>query len=50
MLWKFLKMHAILDYLLAKNVDGIAIQIYVTLITYLMLQLVDIPHVWKINY
>lgn len=41
--WKFLKMHLKLDELITKNVNGIAIQIYSTLIVYLILKLVDIP-------
>ncbi len=45
-LWKFLKMHLKLDKLIAKNVNGIAIQIYVSLIAYLILQIVDIPKEW----
>jgi putative transposase len=46
LLWKFLKMHLKLDHLITKNVNGIAIQIYATLIAYLILQLVEIPQVW----
>ena len=43
LLWKFLKMHLKLDRLITKNTNGIRIQIYATLIAYLILQLVDIP-------
>lgn len=46
LLWKFLKMHLKLDKLITKNVNGIAIQIYATLIAYLILQLVEIPQEW----
>lgn len=46
LLWKFLKMHLKLDHLITKNVNGIAIQIYATLIAYLILRLVDIPPIW----
>ena len=35
LLWKFLKMHLKLDKLITKNVNGITIQIYVSLIAYL---------------
>ena len=42
-LWKFLKMHLKLDELITKNINGIMIQIYSTLIAYLILQLVEIP-------
>jgi putative transposase len=46
LLWKFLKMHLKLDHLITKNVNGIAIQMYTTLIAYLILQLVEIPQIW----
>lgn len=46
LLWKFLKMHLKLDHLITKNVNGIAIQLYATLIAYLILQLVEIPQIW----
>jgi len=36
-IWKFLKMHLKLDRLITKNLNGIAIQIYATLIAYLIL-------------
>ena len=45
LLWKFLKMHLKLDRLITKNTNGIQIQIYATLIAYLILQLVDIPRI-----
>ncbi len=45
-LWKFLKMHLKLDNLITKNVNGIVIQIYSTLIAYLILNMVDIPKQW----
>ncbi|NEQ18691.1 MAG: IS4 family transposase [Microcoleus sp. SIO2G3] len=43
LLWKFLKMHLKLDRLITKNVNGIAIQIYTTLMAYLILQLIEVP-------
>lgn len=46
LLWKFLKTHLKLDKLIPKNVNGIAIQIYVSLIAYLILKIVDIPNQW----
>jgi putative transposase len=46
LLWKFLKTHLKLDKLITKNVNGIAIQIYVSLIAYLILKIVDIPKQW----
>ncbi len=46
LLWKFLKMHLKLDNLITKNVNGIAIQIYATLIAYLILQVIEIPQQW----
>lgn len=46
LLWKFLKMHLKLDELITKNPNGIALQIYATLIAYLILQLVEIPQLW----
>lgn len=46
LLWKFLKMHLKLDHLITKNTNGIAIQLYATLIAYLILQLVEIPQIW----
>lgn len=46
LLWKFLKMHLKLDKLITKNVNGITIQIYSSLIAYLILQLVSVPQQW----
>jgi putative transposase len=46
LLWKFLKMHLKLDRLITKNVNGITIQIYSSLIAYLILQLIEIPEQW----
>lgn len=46
LLWKFLKMHLKLDRLITKNSTGSGIQIYVTLIAYLILKLVKIPQEW----
>jgi IS4 transposase len=42
-LWKFLKMHLKLDRLITKNINGVTIQIYMVLIAYLILQLMEIP-------
>lgn len=42
-LWKFLKMHLRLDKIITKNVNGIRIQIYASLIAYLLLGLIKIP-------
>ncbi|MBF2059564.1 transposase, partial [Fischerella thermalis] len=42
-LWKFLKMHLKLDNLITKNVNGVSIQIYMVLIAYLILLLIEIP-------
>jgi len=42
-LWKFLKMHLKLDRLTTKNVNGVGIQIYMVLIAYLILELIEIP-------
>ena len=42
-LWKFLKMHLKLDKLMTKSVNGITLQIYMGLIVYLILQLIEIP-------
>jgi putative transposase len=41
--WKFRKMHFKLDELITKNVKGISLQIYASLIVYLILKLVEIP-------
>jgi IS4 transposase len=43
LLWKFLKMHLKLSNLITKNINGIAIQIYASILGYIILQLVDIP-------
>jgi len=45
-LWKFLKMHLKLDRLITKNINGVTMQIYMVLIAYLLLKLMDIP----VNY
>jgi IS4 transposase len=42
-LWKFLKMHLKLEKLITKNVNGVITQIYVVLIAYLILKLMEIP-------
>ena len=42
-LWKFLKMHLKLDQLITKNVNGVSMQIYMVLIGYLILELMEIP-------
>lgn len=42
-LWKFLKMHLKLDRLITKNVNGVRLQIYMDLIGYLILELMEIP-------
>jgi uncharacterized protein YqgQ len=39
-------MHLKLDHLITKNPTGIAIQLYATLIAYLILQLIEIPQIW----
>jgi putative transposase len=44
--WKFLKMHLKLDKLITKNINGIQTQIYMALIGYLILQLVETPKVF----
>jgi putative transposase len=43
LLWKFLKMHLKLDRLICKSMNGVMIQIYVVLIAYLILGLMEIP-------
>jgi putative transposase len=43
LLWKFLKMHLKLDQFITKNINGVTIQIYMVLIGYLILQLMEIP-------
>jgi putative transposase len=42
LLWKFLKMHLKIDRLITKNENGIRIQIYSSIIAYLILQLIEI--------
>lgn len=42
-LWKFLKMHLKLDRLISKNINGVMMQIYMVLIAYVMLELMEIP-------
>jgi len=42
-LWKFLKMHLKLDRLICKNLNGVTTQIYMVLIAYLILELMEIP-------
>ena len=44
--WKFLKMHLKLDRLISKSLNGITIQLYASLIAYLILQLISIPTQW----
>ncbi len=41
-LWKFLKMHLKLDKLITKNVPGVTLQILISLIAYLIFQLIEI--------
>jgi len=41
-LWKFLKMHLKLDNLITKNIPGVRLQILMSLIAYLILQLMEI--------
>jgi len=42
-LWKFLKMHLKLDKLITKNINGVTMQIYMVLIAYVILELMEIP-------
>ena len=46
LLWKFLKMHLKLDRIITKNVNGIEIQIYCSLISYSILKLVKTPEIY----
>lgn len=46
LLWKFLKMHLKLKRLMTKSENGIRLQIYVTLIAHLLLELVSVPKMW----
>jgi putative transposase len=41
-LWKFLKMHLSLDQLITKNINGVTTQIYMVLIAYLILELIEV--------
>jgi putative transposase len=43
LLWKFLKMHLKLNKIITKNLNGITLQIYASLIAYMLLQLLEIP-------
>ena len=43
LLWKFLKMHLKLDRLITKGRNGVRLQIYMILIGYMILQLMEIP-------
>jgi putative transposase len=42
LLWNFLKMHLKLDKLISESVHGVTIQLYASLIAYLILQLISI--------
>jgi len=42
-LWKFLKMHLSLDKLITKSLKGVTTQIYMVLMAYLILELIEIP-------
>lgn len=42
-LWKFLKMHLKLDRLITKSINDVTMQIYMVLIAYLILELMEIP-------
>jgi putative transposase len=44
--WKFLKMHLKLDRLISKSLNGITIQLYTSLIAYLILQRISIRAQW----
>ncbi len=46
LLWKFPKMHLKLKRSMTKNENGIRMQVYVTLIAYLLLELVAVPKIW----
>ena len=43
LLWKFLKMHLKLDRLIRKSRNGVMLQIYMILIGYMILQLMEVP-------
>ncbi len=47
LLWKFLKMHLKLDQLITKNPNGVAMQIYMVLIAYAILQLMELPQIYS---
>lgn len=42
LLWKFLKMHLKLDRFITKNINAIISQIYASIITYMLLRLIEI--------
>jgi len=44
--WKFLKMYLKLDRFISKKLNGITIQLYTSLIAYLILQRISIPAQW----
>lgn len=46
LLWKFLKMHLKLDQIITKNINGVTLQIYASLIAYLFLNLLEIPDIF----
>jgi IS4 transposase len=46
LLYKFLKSHLKLDKLISKSENGVLIQIYMTLIGYMLLQLIEIPVIY----
>lgn len=46
LLWKFLKSHLKLDRLATKSVNGVTIQIYMVLIGYLILLMIEIPKIY----
>ena len=46
LLWKFLKMHLKLDRIITKNINWIEIQVYFSLISYLILKLVKMPEIY----
>lgn len=46
LLWKFLKGHLKLDRLATKSVNGVTIQIYMVLIAYLILLIIEIPKIY----
>jgi len=41
-LWKFLRMHLSLDQLITKNINVVMTQIYMVLIAYLILELIEV--------